>query len=401
MVNLANTTELEKSDLLARAITELAAARDQRRVMELSLETVCEIIGARGAGFVVLRNETCFYEATTPAVVTLRGKRFSLSQCPAGHALSEKKFIECTQENSATVAREIMEHAFIKSVVAFPVDAAFAIEIYLSEHRALTSSEILCLRSLADVCRLVLDKISRDLQLENLQKQANELIETNRDLETFAHSISHELRAPLRAINGFTQILVDDHGNCIDHGAMPYIRKVQSNAGQMSQLIDGLFSFFRTGKKQVRKTQIDNQQMVRQIIEELRQAGNANRVGFDIAELPACYADDVLIRQVWQNLLANAVKYTSQKPQPQVQVGYLKKNDEDVFFVSDNGAGFAMEDSKRLFGVFQRLHSQREFTGSGVGLAIVNRIVQRHGGRCWGEGEVGQGATFYFTLPSK
>jgi len=228
------------------------------------------------------------------------------------------------------------------------------------------------------------------------KKLENALRRTNTELEAFTYSVSHDLRAPLRGIIGFTSILEDEYTNKLDEEARRITGIIRSNTLKMGHLIDDLLAFSRLGKQELQKTRVDTTGLVNEIIREVDPAG---KVKWTVASFPVVYADIKTLRQVWINLLSNAVKYTSKKAEPAVSIDYYVNYNEEVFYVKDNGEGFDNKYSDKLFRVFQRLHSEDEFEGTGVGLALVEKIISRHGGRVWAEGKVGEGAVFYFTLP--
>jgi PAS domain S-box-containing protein len=237
------------------------------------------------------------------------------------------------------------------------------------------------------------------LQLNaNLKMNVLQLEGTNKELESFSYSVSHDLRAPLRAISGYTKILEEDYIEKLDDKAKRSLTIVQENVLRMNNLIDDLLEFSKMGKREVNKGEVSMSQLVLALIEEAKSSASS-KVDFIVKSLSSGYADSSLIKQVWINLISNAVKYSAKKNNPQVEIGSFKENGEIIFYVKDNGAGFDMEYSNKLFGVFQRLHSESEFEGTGIGLAIIQRIITRHGGRVWAEGRVNEGATFYFSLP--
>lgn len=231
----------------------------------------------------------------------------------------------------------------------------------------------------------------------DLRANVQQLEVTNKELESFSYSVSHDLRAPLRAINGYAGIIREEYQDRLDEEQERLLSVIQNNARKMGVLIDELLAFSKIGRKEVVKTTIPIGDMVQQIIRE--QEGAYPHTTWKVGELPSVQGDHTLINQCLVNLISNAAKYSSRKPDPCVEIGYERSGSEHVFFVRDNGAGFNMEYAAKLFGVFQRLHSDQEFEGTGVGLAIAQRIVVKHGGRIWAEGETGKGATFYFTLP--
>ena len=238
-----------------------------------------------------------------------------------------------------------------------------------------------------------------DERTQELKQRTSQLEAANRDLESFSYSVSHDLRAPLRAIDGFSNMLVRDLKDRLDGEGMRKFNVVRDNALRMQQLIDDLLSFSRLGRQAMSLSAIDMQSLVHEAWEECLALNPDRRMELKIESLPPACGDRSLIRQVVANLLSNAVKYTRLKDSGSVRVGGELKNGESVYCVQDNGAGFNMKYYHKLFGVFQRLHGS-EFEGTGIGLAIVSRIIRRHGGRVWAEGKVGKGATFYFTLPA-
>lgn len=234
---------------------------------------------------------------------------------------------------------------------------------------------------------------------EELSKKTEQLQLANKELETFSYSVSHDLRAPLRAINGFVKILLEDYEDKLDEEGKRICNIIETNAMKMGQLIDDLLSFSRLGRSEIRQTNVDMENLVQQTFSDLVQNGTKKRINFNLGKLPKATCDLNLIRQVWTNLLSNALKYSSLNDEINIQIGALTNDKEIVYFVRDNGIGFDMNYAHKLFGVFQRLHNMKEFDGTGVGLAIVQQIVHRHNGRVWAEGIVGKGATFYFSLP--
>ncbi|MBN1536648.1 MAG: Cache 3/Cache 2 fusion domain-containing protein [Anaerolineales bacterium] len=219
-----------------------------------------------------------------------------------------------------------------------------------------------------------------------------------KEMEAFSYSISHDLRSPLRAMNGFSSILLEENAAQLPEDIQRYLRHIHDSARQMGCLIDDLLSFFRLSRKQVNKQPIAMKDLVEQTIRMMEEKHKDRNIDIELGVLPEGTGDPAMLRQVWENLLSNALKFTKQREVAHIEVGSMQTNGECVYFVKDNGAGFDMQYADKLFGVFQRLHSVREFEGTGVSLAIVKRIIQRHGGRVWAEGEVDQGAQFYFTL---
>uniref|UniRef100_A0A831U2X4 histidine kinase n=1 Tax=Geobacter metallireducens TaxID=28232 RepID=A0A831U2X4_GEOME len=237
--------------------------------------------------------------------------------------------------------------------------------------------------------------ISAQNELNSLNKQ---LETANRELEAFNYTVSHDLRSPLTNINGYCQVLLELHGDTLDPSCVDYIREIYRAALRMNDLIGDLLEFSRLSHQELQRREVDLSAMARIIAAELQTKNRERRVDFRIADGIVCNGDSRLLHLALVNLLDNAWKYTGKKENAVIEFGVVDTAGKRVYFVRDNGAGFDMAEAHRLFGTFQRLHSKLEFEGTGIGLATVQRIIQRHGGSIWGEGETGKGATFYFSL---
>lgn len=229
---------------------------------------------------------------------------------------------------------------------------------------------------------------------QRVAERTRQLEDAYRELETFSYSVSHDLRAPLRAIDGFSRILRTEYGDCLPPGALDHLERICGAAQRMGALIDDLLQLSRLSRQEVRLDQVDLSVLAHAVADVLAQAEGSPRVRLRVQDGLTALADPGLLRIVLENLLGNAWKFTAHADEPQVSVGA----DGPVYWVRDNGAGFDMGHADKLFEPFQRLHADREFRGTGIGLATVKRIIQRHGGRIWAEGEPGKGACFYFTL---
>ncbi len=236
--------------------------------------------------------------------------------------------------------------------------------------------------------------------ISDRKKLENELRKSNEEMEAFTYSVSHDLRAPLRGIIGFTTILEEDYSSQLDDEAKRITSVIKSNTMKMGHLIDDLLAFSRMGKNEVIKKYINSDEMVKEVIAELVQQYKGTAITWEVEPLPDVNADMNTIRQVWINLISNAIKYSRNKEKSGIKIGAYISDEQPVFFVKDNGVGFDEKYRHKLFKVFQRLHSADEFEGTGVGLALVEKIVSKHGGKVWAEAKVNQGATFYFSLPS-
>ena len=247
------------------------------------------------------------------------------------------------------------------------------------------------------------EKVQRlNADLEQRVAERTEQLETaNRELEAFSYSVSHDLRAPLRAVNGFAGIVIEDFGPQLPAEAQRCLGLVRDGALRMGLLIDDLLNLSRLNRQPLNKQTMDTAELVRATLAELQPEQGPHPATVIVGQLPPCEGDQPLLKQVWANLLSNAFKYSRNREQPVVEVGCNEQDGEAVYFVRDNGSGFDKRYAHKLFGVFQRLHRAEDYEGTGVGLAIVHRILQRHGGRVWADGAIDQGATFYFTLPRK
>jgi len=235
--------------------------------------------------------------------------------------------------------------------------------------------------------------------LEQKVSDRTEQLETvNKELESFSYSISHDLRAPLRGVVGFAAILEEDYGNKLDDEGKRIISVIKNNTLKMGRLIDDLLTFSRMSRQDIMRTNIATNKMVRDVIEDLVPGDKKPAIHWDIQNLPDLKGDINAIRQVWVNLISNAVKYSATKKQPQIEIGSFKSNGQTVLYIKDNGVGFDEKYKNKLFQVFQRLHSEQDFEGTGIGLAIIKKIISKHGGHVWAEGEKDKGACFSFSL---
>jgi signal transduction histidine kinase len=239
------------------------------------------------------------------------------------------------------------------------------------------------------------ERRGKELMLAN-----SELKKAQEELESFSYSVSHDLRAPIRAINGYTQILVEDYADSIDEEGKKVLQSVIQNSKKMGLLIDDLLAFSKLGRKQVTTTTIDMSALLTGIISEIIIEKGENIPIFEIEELDQASGDQSLIKQVWVNLISNAIKYSKYKSETHIKITSISKKDKVVYCIQDKGAGFDMKYYDKLFGVFQRLHSQEEFDGTGIGLAIVQKIVNRHHGKVWAKSKLDVGTHFYFSLPN-
>jgi len=236
-------------------------------------------------------------------------------------------------------------------------------------------------------------------QKKEKENQAAELEAVNKELESFSYSVSHDLRAPLRAINGFTRILLEDYLVQLDDEAKEILEEIISNSNKMGELIDNLLSFSRISKQHVSMVDVNIKELVNSVVAEQKQIEPTRTINLTLKKLENITGDRNMLKQVFINLISNAFKYTGKKKQTVIEIGSYHEKDDCIYYVKDNGAGFDMQYADKLFGVFQRLHSSNEFEGTGVGLAIIHKIISKHGGKVWAEAKVDEGACFYISLP--
>jgi signal transduction histidine kinase len=242
----------------------------------------------------------------------------------------------------------------------------------------------------------------QDLELHRLNKDLirknEELKIINDELASFSYSISHDLRAPLRALNSYSNILEKDYEAVLDKEGRELLSSIKNNAVRMGILVDDLLAFAKLGNKELTKMAINFRVMVESVLKEIADL-TPHKAKIKVEALPPAFGDQALLRQVWMNLISNAIKYSEKKENPEIEIGYSESEDGIIYFIKDNGAGFNMKYADKLFGVFQRLHDLSEFHGTGIGLAMVKRIISKHHGKVWATAKVNEGATFYFSLP--
>ncbi len=395
---------IEDLENLTISVKELSSARDLDSILKIVRESIHDLTGADGSAFIMRDGDFCFYADSDTIATQWIGQRVSLSNSIGGWAMLNKQ--PAISEDIYTDSRvyiDFYKSSAVKSLVMIPVntqDPIGAIANYWVEEHIPSPVEIQLLQTLADSTFRAIENVRLYQELEKrVAERTLQLENTNKELEAFSYSISHDLRSPLRHINGFINIFLEQKSSQLTEEELGYLNIVTSSVAEMEKLIEALLSFSRLSRAELEKSQIDTTQILQQGLELFEEEIKTRGIEIKIDQLPDTFGDFQLMSQVWTNLISNAIKYSGKKEKAVIEIGSYAGNNENVFFIKDNGAGFNMKYVDKLFGVFQRLHNARDFEGTGIGLANINRIITRHGGRCWAEGEVDKGATFYFSLP--
>lgn len=271
--------------------------------------------------------------------------------------------------------------------------------VELSEkNRELVRQEENLLRINKQLEQEIAERRLSEIKITQLNEDLSRKLEQLQSLDSFNYSISHDLMSPLNSIMGLSALLLDMHPDKIDHEVTTVAKHIHDASDRMSKLIKDLLSFSRQANAELVKDEHNMREIIDDVLRDLRLHTALDKIEIIVHELPRAYCDNSMLKQVWINLISNAVKYSQKKENPRVEIGSKNDQDRHIFFVKDNGAGFNMKNYDKLFGIFQRLHSEKDFDGTGVGLAIVKRIIDRHNGRIWAESAIGKGASFYFTL---
>jgi PAS domain S-box-containing protein len=408
------TKPYQRNELLARVRThlELMELRHHleevvgQRTQELkeSEEKFRSITVAANDAIVMMNNEgqIAFWNAAAEAMFDISaaeatGKDLhSLIVPPRFHEAYRNGFEKFKATGTGTVIGKKLELvALCKDGAEFPIEVSMAAVKLHGKWQVIGILRDITERKQTED---KINELNRNLERRVAERTA-QLEAANRELETFAYSVSHDLRTPLRAIDGFSTILLEEHAGQLDDEGRRMLNLVRNNTSKMGQLIDDILKFSRTSRLELTFSAIDMEKLARDVFEEIQPIVDHGKIELEIQAIPPSMGDRAMMRQVFVNLLSNSIKFSRSRELAVIKVGCSIEGDEAIYFVRDNGVGFDMQYADKLFGLFQRLHAVTEFEGTGIGLAIVKRIITRHGGRVWAEGKADAGATIYFALP--
>jgi signal transduction histidine kinase len=389
---------------LVTAIQELSLARDLAAIIAIVRKAARDLTSADGATFVLRDGEMCFYADEDAIAPLWKGSRFPLQACVSGWAMLHREAVVIPDIYAdARVPADAYRPTFVKSLALVPIRTSAPIgaigNYWASPHRA-SAAEVKLLQALADSTSVAMENVQLYADLEQrVRERTAQLEQTNKELEAFSYSVSHDLRAPLRSIDGFSQALAEDLADKLDPEALGYLSRVRGAARRMSELIEDLLELSRTSRANIERQDVDVSALALEVARTLEKREPTRQVTLVVQPGLRAHADPRLLRVVFENLLGNAWKFTGKRADARVEVtSETGDGGERVLCVRDNGAGFDMQFAAKLFAPFQRLHDAKEFPGNGIGLATVQRIVHRHGGHVWAEGRLDQGAVFRFTL---
>jgi signal transduction histidine kinase len=405
-LDVASDWYVQAMERLVAVVQELSFARSMEDITGIVRHAARDLTGADGATFVLRDNGFCHYVDEEAIAPLWKGKRFPMEVCISGWVMlnREPAVIEDIYDDPR-IPSAAYRPTFVKSLVMVPIRSlkpVGAIGTYWATRRKPRPDEVRLLEALANSASVAMEHVQLLAGLEQkIAERTARLEMLNEELNSFSYSVSHDLRAPLRHIDGFVGLLENQERAKLSPTGIKYLGIISNAAKSMGKLIDDLLQFSRMARAELQHSRVDMNALVAEVWQELEPERKGRNIAWKAGALPEVQGDLPLLKQVWANLLSNAVKYTSRCQQAEIQVGARMNDGQQEFFVKDNGAGFDMKYADKLFQVFQRLHRKEEFEGTGIGLANVRRILLRHGGRVWAMGELDHGATFCFTLPAR
>ena len=388
---------------LVAAVQELSLARDLDGVTRVVRRVARELCGADGATFVLRDDGRCFYADEDAISPLWKGKRFPMEACISGWAMLHREAVALEDIYAdARIPADAYRPTFVKSLAMVPIRTAApigAIGVYWASHRRVTHEELDLLQALADSTSTAMENVQLLSELETrVRTRTAQLEAANRELEAFSYSVSHDLRSPLRNIEGYALAMEEDLGERLQGAPREHLARIRAAGDRMNHLIDDLLQLSRVSHGELHVETIDVSRLARSVADDLARQWPGRTTDVVVADGIVERGDPTLVRTVLENLVGNAFKFTAHVPRARIEIGRAANADESTLMVRDNGVGFDMKWAGKLFAPFQRLHSEKEFPGTGVGLATVQRIVHRHGGRIWAESKAGEGTTFSFTL---
>ncbi|MDB6123643.1 MAG: hypothetical protein JWQ71_2636 [Pedosphaera sp.] len=415
---------LRESEARFRFLNDLTAATralaNPVRIMAVKARMLGEHLRASRCAYADVEQDgehfTILHDYTDGCVSTVGKYQLSLFGARAVETLNSGQTLiirDMDAELAAGEGAEMFNAIDIKAIITWPLVKEGRLRAMMAVHqttpRNWKSDEIAIVKDVAERCWATIERRIAEEKIQQLNagleqrviERTAQLEAANKELEAFSYSVSHDLRAPLRAVHGLTRIVMQKFAPQLPADMNHYLERIRDCGQQMGVLIDDLLAFSRLGRQSLKRQQVSTAKLVQDVLAEFTTQREDRRIEMQTGTLPDCWGDRALLKQVWVNLLSNAIKYTRGREPAVIEIGCVADNGEDVFFVRDNGTGFDMQYADKLFGVFQRLHLAEDFEGTGVGLAIVQRIIHRHGGRVWAEAELGRGATFRFTLAPK
>jgi signal transduction histidine kinase len=389
--------------ILVEAVQALSLARSLEAIRNIVRTAARQLAHADGASFILRDGVKCYYVDEDAITPLWKGQRFPMTICVSGWVMTNRQAAVIKDVyTDDRVPVDAYQPTFVKSLAMVPIrreDPIGAIGVYWAERYFASDFEIELLQALANTTAVAMENVQLYADLERrVEDRTRQLEDTNRELETFSYSVSHDLQAPLRHMSSYVSLLLTEHFQSLDEDARSYLVRIEQASTHMGRLIQDMLRLARFVRVELKLGRIDLSAMAREIIAVLREREPARNLEVEIQDGLELQGDEALIRVFLDNLLANAWKFTANQPKAMIEFGTLKQSDgSDIFFIKDNGAGFDMRYANKLFAPFQRLHGQKDFTGTGVGLATAKRIIHRHGGTIWAESVPDGGATFFFT----